>query len=34
MVMGYWDRPVDEAVHLMNEWHRRHRALQPGHEDV
>jgi len=34
LVMGYWDRPFDEAVHLMNEWHRRHRALQPGHEDV
>ena len=34
MVMGFWDRPFDEAVDLMNEWHRRHRALTPGRPDV
>lgn len=26
LVMGYWDRPFDEAVDLMNEWHTRYRA--------
>ncbi len=25
LVMGYWDRPVDEAVDLMNEWLARYR---------
>lgn len=24
-VMGYWDRPFDEAVDLMNDWLARHR---------
>lgn len=23
-VMGFWDRPFDEAVRLMNDWRRRH----------
>lgn len=23
-VMGFWDRPFDEAVALMNDWRRRH----------
>jgi hypothetical protein len=27
IVMGYWDRPFDEAVDLMNEWARRFKAL-------
>jgi hypothetical protein len=26
LVMGYWDRPFDEAVDLMNEWHTRYKA--------
>jgi hypothetical protein len=26
LVMGYWDRPFDEAVDLMNEWLTRHKA--------
>jgi hypothetical protein len=26
LVMGYWDRPFDEAVDLMNEWHGRYKA--------
>src|SRR4051794_1413371 len=26
LVMGYWDRPFDEAVELMNEWLTRHGA--------
>jgi hypothetical protein len=26
LVMGYWDRPFDEAVDLMNEWHARYKA--------
>jgi hypothetical protein len=26
LVMGYWDRPFDEAVDLMNEWRTRYRA--------
>jgi hypothetical protein len=26
VVMGYWDRPFDEAVDLMNAWLRRNRA--------
>lgn len=26
LVMGYWDRPFDEAVELMNEWHTRYKA--------
>jgi hypothetical protein len=25
-VMGYWDRPFDEAVDLMNEWRSRYPA--------
>jgi hypothetical protein len=25
VVMGYWDRPFDEAVELMNQWLRRYR---------
>jgi hypothetical protein len=27
LIMGYWDRPFDEAVDLMNEWLTRHRAV-------
>jgi hypothetical protein len=27
LVMGYWDRPFDEAVDLMNEWHARYKAI-------
>jgi len=26
LVMGYWDRPFDEAVDLMNEWLTRYKA--------
>ncbi len=26
LVMGYWDRPFDEAVDLMNEWLGRYKA--------
>jgi hypothetical protein len=26
LVMGYWDRPFDEAADLMNEWLTRHKA--------
>lgn len=26
LVMGYWDRPFDEAVDLMNEWLARYKA--------
>jgi hypothetical protein len=26
LVMGYWDRPFNEAVDLMNEWLTRHKA--------
>jgi hypothetical protein len=26
VVMGYWDRPFDEAVHLMNAWLTRYKA--------
>jgi len=26
LVMGYWDRPFNEAVDLMNEWLARHKA--------
>jgi hypothetical protein len=25
LVMGYWDRPFDEAVDLMNEWLARYK---------
>jgi hypothetical protein len=25
IVMGYWDRPFDEAVDLMNEWLARYK---------
>lgn len=28
-VMGYWDRPFDEAVELMNEWLARSREADP-----
>ena len=27
LVMGYWDRPFDEAVDLMNEWVARYKAI-------
>ena len=27
VVMGYWDRPLDEAVDLMNEWLARIKAV-------
>ena len=27
LVMGYWDRPFDEAVDLMNEWLARYKAI-------
>jgi hypothetical protein len=27
LVMGYWDRPFDEAVDLMNEWLTRYKAV-------
>ena len=26
VIMGFWDRPFDEAVDLMNEWLKRYRA--------
>lgn len=26
LIMGYWDRPFDEAVDLMNEWLMRYKA--------
>jgi hypothetical protein len=26
LVMGYWDRPFDEAVDLLNGWLRRYRS--------
>jgi hypothetical protein len=26
ILVGYWDRPFDEAVELMNEWQARYRA--------
>jgi len=25
--MGYWDRPFDEAVDLMNEWLARYKTV-------
>ena len=25
--MGYWDRPFDQAVDLMNEWLTRHKPV-------
>jgi hypothetical protein len=30
VVMGYWDRPFDEAVDLMNAWLRRYSAIGCG----
>jgi len=26
-VMGYWERPFDDAVDLMNEWLARHKSV-------
>jgi hypothetical protein len=28
-LMGWWDRPFDQAVNLMNDWLARHRTTEP-----